>query len=289
VSGHYEDLMEILIAALIVMCFLGLTFGIGLAYASRVFHVEIDARVEQVEDALPGANCGACGQPGCSGYAQAVVDGKVSLTACSPGGPEVAAEVAAILGLDAGEFVPMVAIVKCAGGRTESPARAEYRGPATCASAELVVGGDKSCVFGCLGYGDCVSVCKFDAIAMSDNRLPVVFEDVCTACGACVDACPRGVIEIVPKSQPVYVACVNREKGKAVKEGCSVGCTACGICSKPKTTPSGVVKIDRNLPTIPADWEDFETAVGKCPQGIFAVREPGEAKLQPAAAAADAE
>jgi RnfABCDGE-type electron transport complex B subunit len=278
--------MEILIAALIVMGFLGLTFGIGLAYASKVFHVEVDPRVEQVDEALPGANCGACGQPGCSGYAQAVVEGKAPLTACSPGGPDVAAEIAGILGMDAGEFVPMTAIVKCAGGRNESPARADYHGPATCSSAELVVGGDKSCVYGCLGYGDCVKVCKFDAIAVSDNGLPVVFEDVCTACGACVDACPRGVIEIVPESQPVYVACVNREKGKMVKEGCSVGCTACAMCSKPKTTPSGVVKMDRNLPVIPADWEDFETAVGKCPQGIFAVRGPGEPKLRAAAAAA---
>jgi RnfABCDGE-type electron transport complex B subunit len=279
-------------SAFVVMGFLGLAFGIGLAYAARVFHVEVDPRVDKVEEVLPGANCGACGQPGCSGYAQAVVDGNAPLTACSPGGPEVAGKIATILGRDAGEFVPMVAVIQCVGGRDEAPVRAEYRGVTSCAATELVAGGDKQCIYGCLGYGDCVAVCSFDAIAMSDNRLPVVFEDVCTACGACVEACPRDLVKLIPKAQKVYLGCANRDKGKDVKAVCSVGCTACAMCSKPKVTPSGAVVMVDNKPAIPADWDDFEVAVGKCPQGAFVVRGPGEARLvahQEAEAAAAAE
>jgi Na+-translocating ferredoxin:NAD+ oxidoreductase RNF subunit RnfB/uncharacterized membrane protein len=223
--------VTMLVSALVVMGFLGLAFGIGLAYAARVFHVEVDPRVEQVEDILPGANCGACGQPGCSGYAQAVVAGTSEITMCSPGGPDVVARIAEILGQEAGEFVPKVAVIQCVGGLEAAPTRADYGGVRTCSGAEIVAGGDKKCVFGCLGYGDCVAACTFDAIAMSDDRLPVVFEDVCTACGACVDACPRGIVKIIPKSQPIYVGCVNRDKGKDVKQVCTVGCTGCGVCS----------------------------------------------------------
>jgi electron transport complex protein RnfB len=281
--------VTMLVSALVVMGFLGLAFGIGLAYAARVFHVEVDPRVEQVEDILPGANCGACGQPGCSGYAQAVVAGTSEITMCSPGGPDVVARIAEILGQEAGEFVPKVAVIQCVGGLEAAPTRADYGGVRTCSGAEIVAGGDKKCVFGCLGYGDCVAACTFDAIAMSDDRLPVVFEDVCTACGACVDACPRGIVKIIPKSQPIYVGCVNRDKGKDVKQVCTVGCTGCGVCSKPKITPSGVVVMVDNKPAVPPDWEDFEGALGKCPQGAFVVRGPGEAKAVAAEEARTAE
>jgi Na+-translocating ferredoxin:NAD+ oxidoreductase RNF subunit RnfB len=279
--------MSLLISALIVMGFLGLAFGIGLAYASRVFHVEVDPRVEEIEEALPGANCGACGQPGCSGYAQAVVDGTAEPNLCSPGGPEVVARIAEILGIDAGEFVPRVAVVQCSGGLAEAPRRALYRGFPSCSAAEIVAGGDKGCVYGCLGYGDCVVACSFDAMAMSDNGLPVIFEDVCTACGACVDACPRGIITLIPKSQPVYLSCVSADKAKDVKAVCSVGCTGCGLCAKAKTTPSGVLVMENNRPLVPPVWEDFEGACQKCPTGGFVVREPGEAHLAQALAEAE--
>jgi len=280
--------MSLLISALIVMGFLGLSFGIGLAYASRVFHVEVDPRVEQAEAALPGANCGACGEPGCSGYAQAVVAGTAEPNLCAPGGPEVAANLAAILGLEAGEFVPKVAVIQCSGGYAESPRRADYRGFSSCAGAEIISGGDKACTYGCLGYGDCVAACAFDALAMSDNGLPVVFEGACTACGACVDACPRNIITLIPTSQPVYLSCVSGDKAKDVKAVCSVGCTGCGVCAKAKTTPSGKLVMENNRPEIPADWEDFEGACQKCPQGGFVVREPGERRLAVALAEAAA-
>ena len=115
---------------------------------------------------------------------------------------------------------------------------------------------------------------------MSDNRLPVVFEDVCTACGACVDACPRDIVKIIPKSQKIYLGCINRDKGKDVKQVCSVGCTGCGVCSKPKITPSGALVMLDNKPAVPADWEDFEGAIGKCPGGAFVVRGPGVPQLE---------
>ena len=274
----------ILPSALISLAGLGLAFGLLLALAAKTFHVETDPRIGLVEDALPGAQCGACGKPGCSAYAEAVVKGEVPPTLCMPGGAAVARTVAGILGLEAGEFTPMVAVTRCKGGRREAVQRAEYQGIRDCNAAELVAGGPKGCTYGCLGFGSCVNACPFDAMGMSDNGLPVVFEDKCTGCGSCLEPCPRGIMELIPRSQKVYLGCVSQEKGKAVKEVCSVGCVGCKACTRPKNTPSGKIQWKGNLPVLPSDWEDYTMTVAKCPGKAFMVRPDGLEILATAAA-----
>jgi electron transport complex protein RnfB len=266
-----------ILSALLVMGSLGLLFGIGLALASRIFYVKKDPRVEQIEEVLPGANCGACGAPGCSGFAEGVVEGKYPANGCTVGGAEVAVLVAKIMGTEAGEVTPKVAIVRCRGSGENCVDRAIYHGIEDCRAAVIIDDGAKGCVYGCLGLGNCVAVCPFDAMAMGDDGLPIVDEDLCTGCGECVRACPRGIMELVPKTQKVFLACVSRDFGKAVKSVCKVGCIGCGLCANPKTTAEGIITMDGKLPVIHYDnvkepWKDLENAVNKCPTKSFGIR-----------------
>ena len=264
-----------LISSIIGIGGLGLFFGAGLAYASRKFAVEVDPKIEEIIEHLPGANCGACGYPGCSGYAEAVVKSGAKPNLCTPGGQSVADQVAAILGIDSvasGE--KMIAVVQCQGDNEKAPKRYNYAGITNCHAAQIIMGGDKACVYGCLGYGTCVEACPFHAMKMDDNGLPVVFEDKCTGCGMCVSACPRGIMKLIPVSQKIFIGCVSQDKGKAVKQVCSVGCTACTLCANPKTTPSGSIQMKGNLPEIiNITADDLEKAVEKCPANCFVVRD----------------
>ena len=171
------------------------------------------------------------------------------------------------MGVDAGEVTEMVAVVACRGSKEFAKDRFEYHGIIDCNAEVLMTGGHKACEYGCLGGGSCVDACDFNAMAMLDNGLPTVFSDNCIACGACIDACPKGIMQLIPRSQKVFVACVSQDKGKAVKEVCSVGCTGCGLCANPKFNPEGGEKVtmEDNLPTIAADWAEYETAIEKCP------------------------
>jgi len=271
---------SVLLSAIVSLGALGLAFGLLLALSAKVFFVETDPRIGLIEDALPGAQCGACGLPGCGPYAEAVVSGSSEPNLCVPGGPSVAKAIADVLGVEAGEVTPMVAVVRCKGGTRDAKERALYRGIEDCNAAEVVAGGAKACTFGCLGYGTCVRACPFDAMGMSDEGLPVVFEDKCTGCGSCVAPCPRGIMELVPRAQPVYLGCVSQDRGKDVKAVCSVGCSGCKACSKPKWTPSNAIKMKGNLPVLPSTWDDFQTAVTKCPGGAFFLRQPGLEKYE---------
>lgn len=262
-------------ASVIGLGFLGLLFGSGLAIASKKFAVEIDPRVETAIDVLPGTNCGACGFPGCTAYAEAVAEGKAENNLCVPGGQEVALKLAGILGQEAGEAEePKVAVVQCKGGKNEAKEKFTYQGIEDCHAAELIGGGSKACKYGCLGYATCVRACPFDAMAMDDNGLPVVFEEKCTGCGVCVIVCPRDIMALVPISQKVYLRCKSQDRGKDVKRVCSVGCTGCTLCSKPKVTPSGSIEMDGFLPVIlNIHADDLITAVEKCPANSFGTRE----------------
>ena len=259
--------------AILSMGGLGLILGLGLAVASKKFAVTIDPKIEQVLDVLPGANCGGCGYPGCSGFAEAVVGGKVLVTDCKPGGPEIAEKIAGILGVEVGDVAPEVASVHCRGGRAEAVEKCRYEGLESCAAAELIAHGSKGCQYGCLGLGDCVRAWPYEALVMGDNGLRVVLEEKCTACGLCVSACPRGIMQLIPKKVRVYLGCVSRERAKAVKSVCTVGCIGCKLCSTPKVTPSGAITMDGNLPVIDYTVEDdLENAVNKCPTKSFVVR-----------------
>ena len=252
---------------------LGLLFGTGLAYASKKFAVEVDPKIEQIIDELPGANCGGCGFPGCSGYAEAVVKSGAYISLCAPGGDEVIEKIAGILGVEAVSTERMVAVVQCQGDKTKAPKRFEYDGVLDCNAAEIVMGGNKACVYGCLGLGSCVNACPFDAMEMKDNGLPFVFEDKCTACGMCVAACPRGIMKIIPVSQKIFLGCVSLDKAKAVKQVCKVGCTGCTLCTKEKVTPSGSIEMDGNIPRIiDIKADDLVKAVEKCPPKSYVVR-----------------
>lgn len=268
------DLM--ILSSIISIGGLGLLFGAGLAYASRKFAVEVDPKIEEIIDILPGANCGACGYPGCSGYAEAIVKSgaEVDIDLCSPGGADVTKKIAEIMGVEAGETAEkMVAVIRCQGDNEKAPSRFNYQGITDCTSAQMIMGGAKGCEYGCLGLGTCVESCPFDAMYMAENGLPVVIEDKCTACGVCVAACPRNIIELISVSQKIFIGCVSQDKAKAVKSVCKVGCIGCSLCSKPKVTPSGCIEMDGNLPKIiNPKAEDLAAAVEKCPTNSFVVR-----------------
>lgn len=266
----------VIISAIVGLGAMGLIFGAGLAFASKKFAVEVDPRTEEILEILPGANCGACGYPGCSGYAEAIVKsgGEVSIDLCVPGGADVSADIARIMGMDAVDTnEAMIAVVQCQGDNEKAPKRFEYQGVKDCTAAQMMMQGDKACIYGCLGYGTCVAACPFNAMTMGENGLPIVFEDKCTGCGMCVKACPRGIMKLIPVSQKVYLGCVSQDKAKAVKAVCSVGCIACSLCSKEKVTPSGSIVMNGNLPEIvKIDADDLMNAVEKCPTHSYVVR-----------------
>ncbi|MDZ7371856.1 MAG: Fe-S cluster domain-containing protein [candidate division KSB1 bacterium] len=270
------------LTSLLALGGLGLLFGAGLAFASQKFSVFVDPKVEEILAALPGANCGACGKPGCAAYAEAVAKGETPPDRCSPGGAEVAKKLAAIMGVEASTSEPKVAVVQCRGGKAKALEKFDYQGPQDCTAATLVGGGHKACSYGCLGLGSCVRACPFGAMYMSENGLPVVIEEKCTACNICVVTCPRGIMALIPRSQKVYLACVSQEKLKAVKSVCSVGCYTCKICVTPKVTPSGAIVMEGNLPVIkdPAS-PDLFTAAEKCPAGCYVVREKEPSVAEP--------
>jgi len=247
-----------IIGALLELAFFGLLFGIGLGIASKKFAVEVDPRVERVMNVLPNANCGACGYPGCSGFARGVVAGEASISGCIPGGGECTDAIAEILGVSAESAEPVVAVCACNGG-SRSKDKFIYEGIADCRAAKLVAGGHKMCPFSCIGFGTCVEACPFDAIYMGDDGLPIVDFEKCTGCGICVKICPNGVMKLVLKSQSIFVACNSMNKGPFVKKVCGSGCIGCMLCQR--NCPENAISVEDNLAEI--DSEKC-TACGVC-------------------------
>lgn len=259
-----------IITAFISVGLIGAVLGAVLAYASKVFHVPVDPKVKKILEVLPNANCGACGYPGCAGFAEAVVTSGADISLCAPGGQEVLEKIADIMGVEASSSKPMVAYCACNGTRENAADRFIYYGPQKCASAVFISGGHKACDYGCLGFGDCVEACNFDAMHMGKNGLPVVDDEKCVGCGACVKACPKGVMKMMPKDAKVYLACNSKAKGKEVSDACKVGCIGCRICTLPKTTPSGAIKMEGDLPVINYEIDDdLKAAKFKCPKSCF--------------------
>jgi len=256
------------IIPVLVVGSVGLFFGIGLGIASKKLSVQIDPRIGKILDILPGANCGACGYPGCSAFAKAVAEGSAEPTGCIPGGGKVAHGVAEILGVEATGADPVMAVVHCQGGNKEARDRSIYHGLTDCQAAVLAGNGAKVCPDGCLGLGTCVRACPFDALYINDNGVAVVNPDKCTGCGNCVNVCPRSIISLIPRLHKIYLACSNHDRGAKVKKYCTVGCTACTLCVK--ATPSGAIKMDKNLPVLDYEKdENFIPAAFKCPQNCY--------------------
>lgn len=238
---------------------LGLVFGVVLGYANKKFYVPVDPNVPLVRDALPGANCGACGFAGCDAYANAVVSEGAALNLCTVGGSSTAEQIGEVLGVTVEMANPKVAFVKCKGTCSVAKEKYEYDGIMDCRQAVIAPGGGpKACVDGCLGFSSCVRACEFNALHIIDG-VAVVYKDNCVACEACVKVCPKDLIEMVPASQEVFIECNSKSKGKSVKDDCSVGCIACTMCVK--VCPTQAITMINNLATI-----DFEkcTNCGAC-------------------------
>ncbi|MFQ6037897.1 MAG: RnfABCDGE type electron transport complex subunit B [Candidatus Aminicenantales bacterium] len=236
---------DILIPVL-TMTALGFLFSTGLVLAYRKLRVEEDPKIAEVNEALPQANCGACGFSGCRAFAEAVVRGDAEPNGCPVGGADVAADVAGILGVEAGEVIRKVARVHCRGTREAAKDSGAYLGIATCQAAHLV-GGNKQCAYGCLGFGDCFRACLFDAMTMGEDGLPVVDEDKCTACGKCVEACPRNIMELHPIEEGILVFCRSEDRGPRARKVCKNACIACGICVR--ACPEAII-LENNLAKI---------------------------------------
>jgi Na+-translocating ferredoxin:NAD+ oxidoreductase subunit B len=222
---------------------LGFFFAGALAIADRKLRVEENPLIGQVNEVLPNANCGACGNAGCYDFAVKIVEGKVGLNGCPVGGQDLVDDISAIMGIQAGQSIKQVARVLCKGGIKEAARKeVEYSGPQNCTVMALVSGGEKLCLYGCLGGGDCVEACKFNAMYMDDNSMPVVVDELCTGCGLCAKACPRGIIEVHPQDREVFVFCKNLDDPKTARKVCSVACIGCAICSR--KSDGGVVMKD---------------------------------------------
>lgn len=268
--------METTILATAVMGGLGIFFGAGLAVANRFLRVEEDPRLEQVADMLPGSNCGACGEAGCRAFAESLVAGRNPPSGCTVSNADGIASIAALLGVDPGKAEKRVARLHCGGGLGLARQLADYEGYESCRAAHLVGGGGKGCSWGCLGLADCAVACTFHAIAMNERELPVVDVDRCTACGDCVDACPRDLFDIQPLSHALVVQCRAPLEGELARSICSVACDACGRCAQ--DAAPGLIRMVNNLPVVDyaAGGPALPEATLRCPTGAIQWVERGQ-------------
>lgn len=291
--------MNVILIAVIVLGAIGLVAALILFLAAKKFAVHEDERIALVQEQLPGANCGGCGFPGCAGFAGACVKaadkGSLEGLLCPVGGQPVMEKVAGILGMQAEVSAPKVAVVRCNGTCESRPRIAEFDGAQSCRVQQMLGSGETACAYGCLGCGDCVAACQFDAIHMNpETGLPEVDEEKCTACGACAKACPRSIIEIRLKglkNRRVVVLCNNKDKGAQTRKACSVGCIACQKCVK--VCKFEAITVESNLAYIDAEkCKLCRKCEDECPQNAilafnFPPRKP-KAEAAPVATSASA-
>ncbi|HQU74326.1 MAG: RnfABCDGE type electron transport complex subunit B [Calditrichaeota bacterium] len=256
-------------SAILFLAGLSTILAIILALANQKLKVFEDPRIEAVTDMLPGANCGACGFPGCRAFSEKVVAGIKLPGDCPVGGQDTADTIADYLGIDPGSSVKRVARLLCAGGTDVAAQAGMYDGYPSCRAAAAVVGGSKACVYGCLGLADCKDVCDFDAIHMGPTGLPVVDEEKCTSCGDCVEICPKNLFEIMPINRHLIVQCKSLLEGDRALETCQVACTGCGKCAA--DAPEGLIDIRNNLAVINEKMLNLQTEMAtlRCPTGAI--------------------
>lgn len=248
-----------IIIATIFLGATGLVLAVALLAASKKFAVEEDPKLELLVNVLPGANCGGCGLAGCRNFAEKVLENPNGNFNCPVGGLDLNKKFSEILGIEVKETKPMTAILRCNGTTDNSAKLLEiYDGIADCRAAVLMYPGGKVCPYGCLGLGSCIRACKFDAIK-KENGIVKIDEEKCVACGACIAACPKGLIIFYPKGEKVFVACSNNDRGGLVRTACKAGCIGCKKCEK--TCEYGAVKVDNFCAVV--DWHKC-TLCGKC-------------------------
>ncbi len=264
--GQPLQITSILIA-LALIAGLAAVLGALIMLISNICRVDEDPRIAEVTSCLAGSNCGACGHPGCSGFAKALVNGEGDVSQCGQTTKENKIAISNILGLAvSGDMEPTIAVVACAGGN-KCEDKYSYQGYGDCTSQNLLAGGRKACPSGCMGSGTCVNVCPYGAITVSEGCAQVD-KDLCRSCGLCIAQCPKGIIKRIPASAKVFVACSNHCKGREVMNACQSGCIACGICVK--ACPHGAIHMEDNVPVI--DYSlctNCMTCVGKCPRHII--------------------
>jgi len=259
--------MSSLIISILTMGVIAAFFAYGLSIAQKKFKVKEDPRIDAVEEALPGANCGGCGFPGCRALAESIVAGESKPDSCPVGGSETAKTIGKILGVEIEKSEKKVAVLMCRGTEEAAKIKADYRGIETCYAATIVQKGNKSCSYGCLGYGDCVLACNFDAIEIGKEGIPVIDREKCTGCGMCVKACPKHLLELHPISRKFFVFCKSLDNGKISRANCKNACIGCKICIKGVNNEEIIV--ENNLAKINnieiLNNEEAMKWVGKCP------------------------
>jgi electron transport complex protein RnfB len=260
--------LETILLSAAILGGVGFLFASLIALTHRRFSVWEDPRIDAVVGLLPGNNCGACGFPGCRGFAENLVGGKTTPAICSVMSPDQREDVASYLGVDVGAANLRVARLLCAGGSDVAIQQAEYQGLGTCGAAAAVAGGGKGCTWGCIGLADCARACTFEAIRMNDVGLPVVIPEKCTACGDCVEACPKDLFVIMPLEQKLLVQCRNLLDGEAATSLCSAACNACGRCA---ADAPGIVSIRNGLAIVDYSHNELASpaATARCPTGAI--------------------
>ncbi len=258
--------MEIWLPILIVGG-LALFGGVILAVSSVFMSVPIDERESRIREELPGANCGGCGYAGCDEYAAAIAQGSAPAHLCGPGGTAVAEKIGRIAGIGVIEVIPKTAVVYCCGSKDKVEIKMDYHGIKTCASASTFYGGISACVYGCMGLGDCVRACVYDAISI-ENGVAAVNQSKCTGCTSCAKACPKGLIKMVKTNVTHVVLCSSHDRGATARKTCKAACIGCGKCVS--TCPSGAIFMDNNLAVIePGKCTSCGACIPACPTGAI--------------------